>query len=119
MLQHVFSLMLRRAGRNALAPAGAKRGPAAHGAHPDDPTSAFLTQVLTRALAQRNAERRGDRAVQHSPKDQPLTPPAQDADQPDGKVVRLVPRPRPVKEQVPAPPPADEDEDNDPGPSAA
>jgi len=120
MLQHVFKLMLRMSERKAIHPAGGTRGLRAHGAHlkSDHPTGEFLTQVLRSALAQRNAERRGGRVVQHSPKEPPLSPPSLDAEQPDGKVVRLVPRRRSATEQVPNPPSQDE-EDNDPGPPAA
>jgi len=43
-------------------------------------------------------------------------PAPQEAEQPDGKVVLLMPRRRPAAEQAPKPPPHD---DEDPGPSAA
>jgi hypothetical protein len=45
-------------------------------------------------------------------------PAPQDAEQPDEKVVRLMPRRRPTTEQIPNPA-ATHDDDNDPGPSAA
>jgi hypothetical protein len=49
--------------------------------------------------------------------DEPSSKPApQDAEQPDEKVVRLMPRRRPATEQAPNPPAHDDD---DPGPSAA
>lgn len=44
------------------------------------------------------------------------SPAPQDEEQPDEKVVRLMPRRRPATEQAPNPPTHDDD---DPGPSAA
>ncbi len=68
-------------------------------ARPDHqrPTAEFLAQVLRSALAQKNAESRGGRAM-HQPSDEP---PSQDAEPPDEKVVRLRPRRRPTTEQIP------------------
>ncbi len=43
-------------------------------------------------------------------------PTPKDAEQPDEKVVRLMPRRRPTAKHAPKPPPHD---DNDPGPAAA
>ncbi|WP_201861398.1 hypothetical protein [Microvirga soli] len=52
-----------------------------------------------------------------SPNEPSSKPAPQDTEQPDGKVVRLMPRRRPATERAPSPPtPGD---DNDPGPSAA
>lgn len=46
----------------------------------------------------------------------PAKPELQDEEQPDDKVVRLMPRRRPGPEQLPEPA---TDDDDDPGPSAA
>jgi hypothetical protein len=115
MLQHFFKLVFRTAERKPVQ-AGGRQGRLPMGeARPDyqRPTAEFLAQVLRSALAQRNAESRGGRAV-HQPSDEP---PSQDAEQPDEKVARLMPRRRPTTEQIPNPP--THDDDNDPGPSAA
>ena len=55
--------------------------------------------------------------MQQSPKQPSSKPAPQDAEQPDGKVVRLMPRRRPADGAGPNPP--THDDDNDPGPSAA
>lgn len=81
------------------------------------PTADFLAQTLKAALAREHAESRGGRTVHQSPNEPSSKPAVQDAEQPDGKVVRLMPRRRPATEPVPNPP--TQDDDNDPGPSAA
>lgn len=55
--------------------------------------------------------------MQQSPNEPPSKPAPQDGEQPDGKVVRLMPRRRSALEPSPNPPP--HDDNNDPGPSAA
>jgi hypothetical protein len=55
--------------------------------------------------------------MDQSPNEPSSKPAQQDAEQPDGKVVRLMPRRRPAAERDSNPPPAGDD--NDPGPSAA
>jgi len=51
------------------------------------------------------------------PPNEPLSKPEpHGAEEPDGKVVRLMPRSRPAPERLPDPPQGDDD---DPGPSAA
>lgn len=55
--------------------------------------------------------------MRQSPKEPPVQPDLQEVDQPDGKVVRLMPRRRPESERIPDP--SDDDDDDDPGPTAA
>ena len=119
MLINIFKRILRMAENDAAYPAGRHSGLRMDGARPrsERPTAEFLAQTLRSALAQKHAESRGGRAVQQSPNDPPTKPASQDAEQPDGKVVRLMPLRRPATERVPEPP--THDDDNDPGPSAA
>lgn len=55
--------------------------------------------------------------MDQSPNEPSSKPAPQDAEQPDGKVVRLMPRRRPATERASSPPTPDDD--NDPRPSAA
>lgn len=55
--------------------------------------------------------------MHHSPNDPPAKSDPHGEGQPDGKVVRLMPRHRPAPETLPDPPQGDDDDD--PGPSAA
>jgi hypothetical protein len=118
MLINIFKRTLRLAENNAVYPAGRPSGLRRDGARPESerPTAEFLAGILRSTLAQNHAESRGGRAVQQSPNEPPSKPVSQDAEQPDGKVVRLMPR-RPATERVPEPP--THDDNNDPGPSAA
>jgi hypothetical protein len=119
MLQHFFKRMLRLTERKAVRPAGRQRSLRVDGARPETvrPTGAFLAQLLRSALALKHAESRGGRPMQQSPYEPSSKPAQPDAEQPDGKVVRLMPRRCPATEQAPKPPA--HDDDNDPGPSAA
>jgi hypothetical protein len=54
--------------------------------------------------------------MQQSPNEPPSKPEPDGAEEPDGKVVRLMPRRGPAAEPFPNPPAPDDD---DPGPSAA
>jgi hypothetical protein len=54
--------------------------------------------------------------MRHSLEKSPETPEPSEADGPDRKIIRLVPRPTQEPERMPDPPDAD---DNDPGPAAA
>ena len=117
MLINIFKRTLRLAENNAVYPAGQHSGLRRDGARlgSERPTAEFLAGILRSALAQNHAESGGGRAVQQSPNEPPSKPASQDAEQPDGKVVRLMPR-RPATERVQEPPTHDDD---DPGPSAA
>jgi len=137
MLQQFFKLVFRVAERKRVQAASQWTGLPMDGARPgpERPTAEFLAQMLRSALAQKLAESRGGRAMHQSPSAScgtggprqrpddalieegasPPKPSTRDAEQPDGKVVRLMPR-RPATEQAPSPPTYD---DNDPGPSAA
>jgi len=55
--------------------------------------------------------------MRQSPCEPPPKPEQQDVEQPNEKVVRLMPRRRPATEQTPNQP--TNDDDSDPGPSAA
>lgn len=79
------------------------------------PTTEFLTHILRSALAQKQSEPSGGGAVCRLPHESTSNAATQDVEQPDGNVVRLVPR-RLRTEQVLNTSPHD---DSDPGPSAA
>lgn len=114
MLQH-FLKLLRTTEHETIYPAGHPRGPLQDVSRPElqRPTREFLAELLRSALIQIRTEGRGGLAV-HQPSHEPVT--EDETEQPDGKVVRLMPR-RPATEPVASPPMGDDD--NDPGPSAA
>ncbi|KLK89574.1 hypothetical protein AA309_30570 [Microvirga vignae] len=114
MLQHFFKLVFRAAERKPVQAEGQHRGLRMDEARPKPE---FVAQVLRSALAQKHTESRGGRVVHQSPYEPSSKPASRDAEQPDEKVMRLMPRRRPTTEQVPNPP--THDDDNDPGPSAA
>ena len=118
MLQQFLNLVFRVAAQKPMQAAGQRRSLPMDAARPafERPTAEFLADVLRSALTQRNAESRGGRAMDQSPHEPASKPAPQDAEQPDGKVVRPMPR-RPATKQASNPPPAGDD--NDPGPSAA
>jgi hypothetical protein len=120
MLQFFLKLVSRAAERKPVHAGVEHRDPRMDEARPGSgrPTTELLAQVLRSALAQKHAESRGGRAMQQSPCVPSSKPAPQDAEQPDEKVVRLMPRRRPTTEQIPNPPET-HDDDNDPGPSAA
>lgn len=120
MLRFFLKLVFRAAERKPVHAGGQERGGRANEARPESRHAApeFLAQVLRSALSQKHSESMGGRVVHQSP-NEPLSKPApRDAEQPDEKVVRLIPRRRPATEQIPKPP-TTHDDDNDPGPSAA
>jgi hypothetical protein len=118
MLQFFLKLVSRAAERKPVQAGVEHRDPRMDEARPESgrPTTELLAQVLRSALAQKHAESSGGRAMQQSPYKPSSKPAPQDAEQPDEKVVRLMPRRRPATEQAPNPPAHDDD---NPGPSAA
>lgn len=117
MLQHFFKLVFRRAERERVRAYGQQHGIPMDGMRSglERLTTEFLTQVLRSALAQKQSESRGGGAVCRLPHESTLNAATQDVEQPDGNVVRLVPR-RLRTEQVLNTSPHD---DSDPSPSAA
>jgi hypothetical protein len=119
MLQQFLNLVFRVAAQKPMQAAGQRRSLPMDAARPafERPTAEFLADVLRSALTQRNAESRGGRAMDQSPHEPASKPAPQDAEQPDGKVVRPMPRRCCATERASSSPtPGD---DNDPGPSAA
>ena len=117
MLQHFFKLVFRRAERERVRAYGQQ-----HGLHMDGvrfgferPTTEFLTHILRSALAQKQAESREGVAVCRFAHESTLNAATQDVEQPDGNVVRLVPRRLRTEQGLNLSP----YDDNDPGPSAA
>jgi hypothetical protein len=119
MLRFFLKLVSRAAERKPVHAGVEHRDPRMDEARPESgrPTTELLAQVLRSALAQKHAESSGGRAMQQSPHDPSSKPAPQYAEQPDEKVVRLMPRRRPATEHAQNPP--THDDDNDPGPSAA
>jgi hypothetical protein len=119
MLHDFFKFVFRTAERASTQPAGPQHILPAAGARPKvgHPTSKFLAQILGSALAQTHAQRRRGRAMHQSPDETLPEPVSQDADQLDGKIVRLMPKRRPEPEKIPDP--QTPDDNDDPGPSAA
>ena len=121
MLQQFFKRVFRMAEHKSAYSASLQRSSLQGEVRPReemDPSSAFLAQILRSALAQKHVQNRGEGAL-HGPSSEPSVEfPHPDAEQPDGKVIRLVPRsqPRPAPERVHVPSRPD---DNDPGPNAA
>jgi hypothetical protein len=120
MLRFFLKLVSRAAERKPVHAGGQERGVRADEARPESRHAGnkFLAQVLRSALARKHSETMGGRVVHQSPYEPSSKPAPQDAEQPDEKVVRLMPRRRPATEQIPKPP-TTHDDDNDPGPSAA
>jgi len=121
MLQQFFKRVFRMAEHKSVHPASLQRSSLrgeVRSRQETDPSTAFLAQILRSALAQKRAQNRGEDTL-HGPSNEPsaeLTHP--DAEQPDGKVIRLVPRsqPCPAPERIHVP---SRSRDDDPGPSAA
>jgi hypothetical protein len=109
MFQHFFKLVFRTAERK-LVQGGSRLGETRSDF--ERPTTEFLAQVLKKALAQKNAEGRGGCAVHQTPEE-----PSEDVKQPDEKVVRFIPRPRPEPKKISET--RRSTDDDDPVPSAA
>lgn len=114
MIQHFLRRVLRLTGPGPAHRAGSERIPPYGRALPRaEPTSPlFLAQILKAALAQN----REASVVHPSGKEPPPKPVPEDADLPDGNVIRPFPRRRPAPERAGEPPRSDDD---DPGPGAA
>jgi hypothetical protein len=116
MLQSFFKLVLRVTGRHQFPAAGAEPGLPSGEACPKPVAPEFPTQTPQLASAPISIRRKGGRAMHQSPNEPRSKHDPHAVEEPDGKVVRLMPRSRPAPERLPDPPHCDDD---DPGPSAA
>lgn len=113
MLQQFIDFVLRRAEPKPFYPANASCDPLRDHARSEgsQPSSAFLAQILRSALIQKRAQEPGYGVIHRSSDERPQEPLPQDAEQPDAKIIRFVPRQKPQEPPQP--------KDDDPGPSAA
>jgi len=119
MLQQFFKRVFRLAEHHRFQAAGAEPGLLAGEAYPD---LRLTAPELPAADAPTNIRsipirRKGSRAMHQSPNEPISKPDTHGEEQPDGKVVQLMPRQRPAPERLPDP--LQGDDDDDPGPSAA
>jgi len=117
MLHNLLKLVFRHAEPKPAHPANLERIQQ-HGharALAARPSTALLAQILRDALAQQHASKSGAFVAHQLPEEASPRPHSPDEEQPDSKVIPLIPRQRPAPEKTDEPPRPEDD----PGPSAA